>query len=85
MCFAVPQCAIDLLNNNNGFHGTALNNAFFDIFIKRRHYAHAIDIGIISDIEFLRCRLFKLYRSDDHHEAVLLFLIARGNAARQFR
>jgi hypothetical protein len=28
MCFAVPQCAIDLLNNNNGFHGTALRMGF---------------------------------------------------------
>lgn len=58
MCFAVPQCAIDLLNNFNGFHGTALRIAFFGIFIKRRHLTHVIDIGIVSDIEFLRCRLF---------------------------
>ena len=60
MCFAVPQCAIDLLNINNGFYGTALYNAFFDIFIKRRHiHSTPAQQDCIADIDFhIKCRLF---------------------------
>jgi hypothetical protein len=86
MCFAVPQFAIDLLNYYI-FYGTALINAFFDISYKGDIFLpHLPNRIVLQTLTFTSSVAFFTYiRSDDHYEAVLLFLVARGNAARQFR